>query len=166
MESPLKCTLPPVICILNICFTCERCDMSSTNKRSTRVVATFLKQTLSRSSFMMLCHYCFLSYRVYKMDPSLSPRLANADHLEGKKLTIKKNERILGKFTSTPFASEHAIISISLSLFQSLSHSRARTHALTLSRSCTHAHAISLSFFYPCGQKSVAQRGHGNRPVS
>ena len=119
--------------------------MSSINKRSTRVAATFKKQTLSRSSLMMLCHDCFLSYRVYKMDPSLSPRLANADHLEGKKLTIKKNERILGKFTSTPFASEHAIISISLSLFQSLSHSRARTHALTLSRLCTHSLSLGLA---------------------
>ena len=48
VESPLKCTLPLVICKHNInscvrcidwlfiCFTCERCDMSSINKRSTR----------------------------------------------------------------------------------------------------------------------------------
>ena len=48
LESPLKCTLPPVICIhtinscvtcigwLFICFTSERCNMSSVNKRSTR----------------------------------------------------------------------------------------------------------------------------------
>ena len=53
VESPLKCTLPLLICICNInsCvrfigwlyifFTCERCNTSSTNKRSTRVVATF-----------------------------------------------------------------------------------------------------------------------------
>ena len=51
VESPLKCTLPLVICINNInscvrcigwlyiCFTCERCDMKSITKRFTRVVA-------------------------------------------------------------------------------------------------------------------------------
>ena len=55
VESLLKCTLPPEICIYNInsrvrcagwlyiCFTCERCDMSLINKRSTRLVATFKK---------------------------------------------------------------------------------------------------------------------------
>ena len=52
VESPLKCTLPLVICIHNnnsfvrrndwlyIYFTCERCDMRSINKKSIRVVAT------------------------------------------------------------------------------------------------------------------------------
>ena len=56
VESLLKCPLPLVICIHNvnsclrcidrqyICFTCERCDMSSINKRSTRVVATFKRK--------------------------------------------------------------------------------------------------------------------------
>ena len=51
VESPLKCTLPLVICMhninscvrpigwLDICFTCERCYMTSLNKRS-----TFLKK--------------------------------------------------------------------------------------------------------------------------
>ena len=51
MESPLKCTLPLVICIYNInsyvnylgCFTQVRCDMSSISKKSTRVVAAFRK---------------------------------------------------------------------------------------------------------------------------
>ena len=57
VESPLKCTLPPVICMhdinsclicigwLYICFACERCDMSSINKRSTWVVVTFNKNS-------------------------------------------------------------------------------------------------------------------------
>ena len=52
---PLKCTLPLAICIHNVhsfvrCFDwlyfwfmCERCNMSSINKRSTWVVATFKK---------------------------------------------------------------------------------------------------------------------------
>ena len=56
----LKCTLPLVICIhninscgrcidwLHICFTCVRCDMSSINKRSTRVVATLKKISNNR----------------------------------------------------------------------------------------------------------------------
>ena len=55
VESLLKCTFPLVICTHNInscvrcidClyigFTCERCDMSSIKKRSTRVVVTFKK---------------------------------------------------------------------------------------------------------------------------
>ena len=55
-ESPLISTLLLVICIhkinscvrrigwLYICFTRERCNMSSINKMSTRVVATFLKE--------------------------------------------------------------------------------------------------------------------------
>ena len=55
LESLLKCTLLIVICIHNsnscvrcigwfyICLTCESCDMSSINKSSTRVMATFKK---------------------------------------------------------------------------------------------------------------------------
>ena len=55
VESLVKCTLPLVICVHNInscarcfgwqyiCLTCERCDMSSVNKRSTRVGATSKK---------------------------------------------------------------------------------------------------------------------------
>ena len=55
-ESPLKCTLHLVFWIHNInscvrcigwlyiCFSCDRCAMSSINKRSTRALATFWKK--------------------------------------------------------------------------------------------------------------------------
>ena len=65
VESTLKSNLPLVICTHNInssarlcigcqftCFTCERCNMSSLNKKSTGVVATF-KQKVGTSSVMI-----------------------------------------------------------------------------------------------------------------
>ena len=65
VASPLiKCTLPLVICIHNIsscvrcigwlyiCFTCDRCDMSSINKRSNRqplIIKKFAKDSVAAS---------------------------------------------------------------------------------------------------------------------
>ena len=68
VESPLKSTLLLVNCIHNInscvrfmgCFTCERCNISSIHKRSTRVVATFKKPFVSVASWSnyIIQHTC------------------------------------------------------------------------------------------------------------
>ena len=63
-ESSLKSTFPPVSCVhkinssercigwLYICLTCERCNMRSIIKRSTRVVGTFKNTSLKNNC----CH--------------------------------------------------------------------------------------------------------------
>ena len=68
VESPLKSTLLLVNCIHNInscvrfmgCFTCERCNMTSMHKRSTRVVATFKKPVCKRCIVIQLHHPAYL----------------------------------------------------------------------------------------------------------
>ena len=61
---------------LYICFTCVRCDISSINKRSTRVVATF-KNHICDVITLVICLRCYVikapsvqTYFVYHVQPS------------------------------------------------------------------------------------------------